>query len=397
MKNHFSVKTILRTDKPSVNEKFPLNYLIIFNSQNLKFSAKLYCTKSDWDSVNNCPKGVSNSLLKKKLKQEELKIHEILLGIDISGKPMTKELIKELYRGNGTKKDFYYYFDKFCENKFLSIRKGTQYHYQLFRKQLKEYKKEICLEEIDVKFIEGFLNYLKENKGIGNSGLATRRKHFSAVLNRFVIDKLIDNNPCKHIPKPKESSKTIFLTAKEIEAIRTADLSLGNLTNGLELTRKLFLFSCYTGLRYSDVMNLKKENIQETTVPSSNKEMIYNRKIVVEMIKTKSIVEIPLHPRAFKILVKCGLTFKKPDELIFERRENVSVNRDLKKIALLAGIKKQLTFHVSRHTFGSQLATSGTQPFYIMKLMGHKDVRMTEAYVNSDEEILSGVMNSINF
>ena len=234
-------------------------------------------------------------------------------------------------------------------------------------------------------------------KGIGDSGIATRRKHFSAVLNKFVTDKLIKENPCKDVPKPKEKSKTVFLTSKEIENIRNADLKLGNLTKGLELTRKLFLFSCYTGLRFSDVMNLKKENIVDSDNVNNSTKIVDLKKIVLEMKKTKEKVEIPLYPEAFKILVKFKMKDKKPKDFIFDKRENVSVNRDLKMIAKVAKIDKTVTFHVGRHSFGSMLAKNGVQPFYIMKLMGHQDIRMTERYVNSDEEILTNVMKNVKF
>ncbi|NDP27070.1 MAG: tyrosine-type recombinase/integrase [Flavobacterium sp.] len=204
-------------------------------------------------------------------------------------------------------------------------------------------------------------------------------------MNKFVVDKLIKENPCKHVKVPKEREKTVFLNSKEIEKIINADLNMGNLTNGLNLTRKLFLFSCYTGLRFSDVMDLKKENIIEY------------KKVVLVMKKTKRIVEVPLNQWAIKLLVNFKIKDKKPKDLIFNQRENVSVNRDLKIISKLAKIDKVLTFHVARHSFGSMLAKNGVQPFYIMKLMGHKDIRMTERYVNADEEILANAMKTVNF
>ena len=91
MENNFSVKTILRTDKPLVNGKYPLNYLVIFNSNNLKLSAKSSLSPSNWDKENYSPKGGGHSILKKKLEQEERKLNDILLNIDLSGKPMTKD------------------------------------------------------------------------------------------------------------------------------------------------------------------------------------------------------------------------------------------------------------------------------------------------------------------
>lgn len=385
MKNSYSVKTILRKDKKRSDDTYPLNYLIIFNSNNLKLSTKHYLPLNEWDFEKHCPKGTGNSILKKKLQQEEKLIYNNLLELELSGKPFIKELIKEKCTGGYSRKDFYYYFDEYCKKKFRLLEEGTQYHYTLFRKQLKEYKTTIELDEINIKFIEDFLHYLATEKKVGVSGIATRRKTFSAVLNKFVVDKLIKENPCKHVKVAKEKERTVFLTSNEIERIKNADLKLGNLTEGLNLTRKLFLFSCYTGLRFSDVMDLKKENI------------IGLKKIVLTMKKTKRTVEVPINQWALKMLVSSKIRTKKPKELIFDNRENVSVNRDLKIIAKIAKIDKLVTFHVARHSFGSMLAKNGVQPFYIMKLMGHKDIRMTERYVNSDEEILTNAMKTVKF
>lgn len=385
MKNYFSVKTILRRDKKRADGTYPLYYLIIFNSTNLKVPSKHYLTLNEWDFDNHCPKGIGNSILKMKLQSEEKNIYNNLIEIELSGKPLTRETIKEKILKNTVRKDFYDYFDEYCDKKFRLIEEGTQYHYVLLKKQLKEYKGKIELNEITVKFIDDFLHYLATEKKIGVSGINTRRKCLSAVLNKFVIDGLIKDNPCKHVKIAKEKAKNVFLTAKEIQKVKDADLSLGNLTDGLNLTRELFLFSCYTGLRYSDVINLKKENIVDF------------KKVVIEMKKTKRIVEVPLNQWALKILIKNGIRLKKPKDFVFKSRENVSVNRDLKIIARISNINKNLTFHVARHSFGSVLANNRVQPFYIMKLMGHKDVRMTERYVNSDEDILTNAMKSVKF
>lgn len=385
MKNSFSVKTVLRMDKPLINGKYPLYYLVIFNSQNLKLSAKFSLPPSEWDKEKNYPKGVGNSILKKKLQQEESKINNILLNIDLLGKPITKELIKNMYREKNLKKDFYYHLDELYKKKFLIIEKGTQSHYILLRKQLKEYKANLNLEEINRVFIMDFLHHLRTNKKIGEGGIGTRLKCFSAVLNEFLKNDMIDKNPCVSIEKPKENQIDEFLTSEEIERIRKADLNLGLLTNGLNLTRNLFLFSCYTGLRYADVINLKKENI------------IDDEKIVIEMGKTKRKVEVFLNKQAKIALIKSGYKRKLSNENIFKKRSNVSVNRDLKKIARFTKISKRLHFHLSRHSFGSALAKDGTQPYYIMKLMGHRDIRTTSRYVNSDEKILSNVMKTVTF
>lgn len=112
-------------------------------------------------------------------------------------------------------------------------------------------------------------------------------------------------------------------------------------------------------------------------------------------MKTESKIVLPLINEAIEILKKYN--YKGKIGRIFPKRCNVAVNRDLKLIATRAKIDKNITFHVGRHTFGSNLAHSNVQPFLIMKLMGHKDIRTTERYVNSDAEILTRAVRKLKF
>jgi len=375
-----TVKTILRTDKRKANGEYPLYYRIIFNSEVLKLPVRISLKAKDWDKAKSCPRG--NAILAKKLEKKEQSFKDFIDDCDMHGKAVTKSIIKEFYNGRDGKKDFYYHFDKYTEKKFCFIKKGTQYHYLLLRKQLKEYKPSLLLIEIDFPFLEDFFHYLRHEKEIGDSGIAMRRKSMMAVLKAFVKYRLIRDNPCEDIPKIKEIEKTIFLTKKELEKLRNVNLEIGSLARGLNLTRDKFLFSCYTGLRYSDVENLKSDEIK--------------RKSIVKVTeKTQKEVTIPLVNEAIEILKKHS--YKRKLCLVFPRRCNVSVNRDLKLICQRAKIDKIVSFHVARHTFGSTLANDGVQPFYIMKLMGHADVNMTMRYVNSDKEMIEKTMKKVKF
>lgn len=380
MKTARTVKTILRTDKKKTNGECPLYFRVIFNSELLKLPVGISLKQKDWDSKRSYPKG--NALLSKKLEKKEQAIKDFIDDCDLHGKVVTKSLIKEFYNGRDGKKDFYYHFDRFTEKKFYEISEGTQKHYLLLRKQLKEYKPNLLLIEMDVPFLEDFFHHLRHKRKIGNSGIAMRRKNLMTVLRAFIKSKLIKENPCEEIPIIKEKEKTVFLTTTEVDKIKNVNLEIGSLARGLNLTRDKFLFSCYTGLRYSDVENLMVKEIKGNCVVKSTQ-------------KTNKEVNIPLIEEAIQILKKYD--YKRKFGLVFPRRCNVSVNRDLKFICTRAKIKKNVSFHVARHTFGSTLANEGVQPFYIMKLMGHTDVNMTKRYVNSDNEMLQNVMKNVNF
>src|SRR5690606_28287263 len=388
MRNVYSVKTIIRKDKPREDGTYPLNYLVIVNSKRIKFSAGRYLALSNWDSVKGLPRGKSYATLRKKLEQEVRKLEEILLEIDLSGKPMTRELIREMYLGTAddrNTRNFYHHFDEFCKKKFLEISKGTSNHYSLLKKQLEEYKPNLVLEEMDYNFFVNFFHYLRTEKGVGESGIGTRRKTLVCTFNEFKRIGLVKENPCQEIKRPKENERDEFLTEKEVQKIVDVDLSTQVYSDGFKLTRNLFLFSCFTGLRFSDVMNLRRENIVENC-----------SKIVIVMQKTQRKIEIPINREAKLLLMRYKyMTTKK--EFVFPRRTNVSVNRDLKIIAKIAGISKRITFHMARHSFGSMLAKKGVQPYFIMKLMGHTNIKMTSRYVNSDEETLKEIMFNFNF
>lgn len=381
MKNSYSVKTILRMDKKKKDDTYPLNYIIILNNKSVRLPVGVSLKRTEWDKENSYPKGKKLVRLKEKLDKREREFKDFMLECELNKRSLNLTVIKEFYKG-GEGKDFFVYYDEFCKRKFKSIKTGTQNHYLLLKKQLKEYQSDLYLNDIDYKFLTQFFHYLSVEKGIGESGIATRRKTLVCTLEEFVRMDLIKKNHCKEIKSPKEKVREEFLTSLELKIFSRVNLEIGSLTRGLNLTRDMFLFSCYTGLRFSDVSNLKREQIKEG-------------RIEIIMQKTDKKIEIPLNKNAKGILKR--FKDRKLDNRIFPFRCNVSVNRDLKFIALRAKINKRVSFHTARHTFGSTLAENKVQPFYIMKLMGHSDMRMTSRYVNSNYEMLEDVMNEVNF
>jgi integrase len=356
-----------------------LYFQIIFNSKVLKLPIGVSLEPKFWDKNKSYPKG--RNVLSKRLEKKEQELKDFIDECDLNGVTITKDLIKEFYNGKDQKDDFYYHFDKFTEKKFKKIKNGTKNHYKLLKKQLMEFKPKILIRDLDVKLMEAFFKHLKD-KGIGNSGLAMRRKNLITLLEDFKRQNLIKDNYCKLvIGKFEENMREVFLNKAEVKKLKDANLEIGSLAYGLNLTRDMFLFSCYTGLRYSDVVTLDCEHISDGI-------------IVKQSVKTENKVIIPLHKYAIEILKKYN--YKKKLGRVFPGRCNVSVNRDLKMISKRAKIDKLITFHVGRHTFGSNLAHSNVQPFTIMDLMGHKDIRTTERYVNSDNEILSKAIRKLN-
>jgi len=389
MRNSFSVKTILRKDKIKSGDinKHPLYYQIIFNSQKTKLPSGKFCSKDQWDEKKRC---VKNSLLKNILIKEENRIYNILLEMDNNSQEFTLDNVKRRIKGHVEEKinsDFYFHLNEILKNKFAieELAEGTKEHYSLLIKRLKSFKPKLTLDEINSRFIDDFVYYLKVELASGNSGTNNVIKCLNTVLKKFVIEKKIIENPCKHYKKLPEESSIIFLNPDELKSLINADLKLGNLTRGLEHTRNLFLFSCYTGLRDSDIKTLKKRDI------------VGNSKIVKRQVKTKEIVEIPFNEYWYEILKKNEFAKKRDDDLVLKYASNAAINRNLKLIAKIAKIKKRLHFHAGRHTFGSLLALQGVPIHLIAKYMGHKNIKTTQIYMNCDEETSAKVMKNVKF
>ena len=379
IKQNFTVKAILRTDKRKMDGTCPVNYRITINSVVLKLTSGEYSEESDWNAKDGLFKGAKSSIQNSMLDNEMSRIKDYLREQRSIGTYLDIELVKSFYSTKDSD-DFYEYFDKFCEKKFTELSVGTQYHYVILRKRLKQFKKEIKLSQINLNFIEKFDYFLSTKLKTGNSGRWSRHKNFKAALGNALKNNLIKKNPYDGFKLTQEETKIDYLNPTElmlIEKIRFSNFPKGE---GLNITRDMFLFSCYSGLRYSDVTGLSKKDILD------------GESISMRMQKTKNMVKVPITNKAKLILKKYSSS---GTESIFPNRCNVTVNRDLKTIASLCKIKKKVHFHMARHTFASTMANSDVNSFKIMKLLGHKDIKMTQRYVDNSVEDLSKMLKKI--
>lgn len=251
-------------------------------------------------------------------------------------------------------------------------------------------KPNLALKEVDKDFCKGFIAFLKTctfNNGKKTLGSTTCRifmNRLAAALNMAVREGLIDNNPFKLLDakeKPqKKSAIREFLTIEELRTLIATPCRY-------EIVKKAFLFSCFTGLRYSDMMALKWNEIHK----AADGKTLY---IEHEQVKTKNMVTIPLSNEALKWMPRKS----KGDERVFHQLRITSTTVEVVLCEWMqeAGIQKHITYHCSRHTAATLLLTLGADLYTVSKILGHRSIRMTEVYAKIVDKKKIETMNLVN-
>lgn len=380
MKLNYNVRIVIRKDKERNDGTCPLYLKVTLNGKPLvKLSMGEGVLKKDWDSKNQKALGKGYGLFNSHLNRSILEIEDLINEKKARGKSVTREEIICLFKKEDKECYYKYFDDVFCKNKFTEVSEYTKESYLLLRKRLKEFKPNLRLAEIDLRLIQDFNYFLVVEKKTGKGGTWNRHKNFRTTLKLAYDLKLIEDYPYRSFKLDKPKAKNEALNIEELNCI--VDLQTDSNIRLDEIKDK-FLFACYTGLRFGDVTNLKWDNIEKGVI-----------RIIQE--KTKNPVQIPLNKEAKRIVAK-NLKKRKERETVFRIVSNQKTNYILKEIAIMAGVDKNISFHLSRHTFGTILGKN-QNAFTIMKLMGHKKISTSAIYVNTNVDVLKETMQNVSF
>jgi integrase/recombinase XerD len=358
------------------------------NRNKAEFKADIVCEEEDWDAENMkfTDSKSHNNYLNQKLSRIQGKIFESYVTIRNSGTKPTAANIKMVYHGESSKIGcplILTYLDDYI--KIISLktdeyRPGTIAHYKTLRKYLTVFLSSIHHSNMRMNewkrthFVQFETHLRTTNHHIMKRpiGKATANKYLAklkVIFNYALSNEIITVNPSIGFKMQRVKGTTEYLTIDEVRRIEEYDFE-DNIS--LDKVRKLFLFSVYSGLRFSDANQLKKENV---TLESDN-----NHWMSLIQIKTGEFIYRPLFKRAVDLLKQ--FEEKYPDsEFVIPRITNQKVNAYLKVIADLAGVKKVLTHHMARHTFATTiLLDSGIDLKTVSFFMGHSSIKSTEVY-----------------
>ena len=251
-------------------------------------------------------------------------------------------------------------------------------------------KPDLRLSEVDREFCRGFVAFLrtcKSHRGKETISETTARLlmyRIAAAMDKAVIEGLIPNNPFRALEakeKPKiRAARREFLTVEELKV-------LINTPCRFDIVKRAFLFSCFTGLRYSDMKSLLWSEVHT----AADGKTLY---IEHRQVKTKKTVTIPLSDEALRWMPKQvdGI-----DRVFHELKISTGTVEDvLKEWMKDCKIDKHITYHCSRHTAATTLLTLGANLYVVSKLMGHSCIQMTEVYAKIVDQKKVETMNLVN-
>lgn len=383
MKDSFSILFFTRKSR-SKNESLSSIFMrITVDSKRVEISLQRKVKPSDWNSMAGKVKGTTRQALEINKHLDEIKhrIYTIHSKLIAKGKSFTASSFREKFLGKEkAKKNLL----ELYENHNNEIRElvgreysmGRYYQHRRTMNHLKafikiEYKEEdIALKKVNLKFIKRFEHYLKTINAGGTNTVTKYVTNFKKIIRIAYAHNWVNKDPFYHWKATWKTVERDVLNEREVRML--LETEFGN--KRLNQVKDVFLFCCFTGLSYADVKKLSSNHI----VMDLNKQQW----IKTKRKKTNTKSSIPLLPTAEKILKKyLEFEHQSVDSLLLPVLSNQKMNAYLKEIAVLCGLQKKLTFHLSRHTFATTVTlTNGVPIESVSRMLGHQSLRTTQIY-----------------
>ena len=239
----------------------------------------------------------------------------------------------------------------------------TQLSYRHMLAHLRKYG-DRCLSDVTTDYLQGFLKYLQEH-GIGDSTARMYFQKLACILHHAYANEMFDIRILKRVRRIKRvQKKKEFLTERELGRLYSTPIG-----EKWENVRRMFLFSCACGLRFSDVSNMEWENIRYR----SRHYYLHFRQQ-----KTGTEEHLPLGEQA-ELIIR---SLKHGKGRVFQEVRPSMANKAIQKWCKAAHIKKHVTFHTARHTFCVMLLTHGVPIYTVQQLMCHADISTTKVYAD---------------
>ena len=412
-----------KKDGVLIIENVPIRMRVNFASKRIEFTTGYRIDAAKWDTdKQRVRNGCTN-----KLKQSASEINASLLGyytevqeifkkFEVEEIIPTPEQIKEAFNAlhkpieevkqrKSTPNAFYKAFDEFVRDcgRQNDWTDSTYEKFAAVKNHLMNFRDGLTFDFFDEKGLNDYVNYLRDVKEMRNSTIGKQLSFLKWFL-RWAFKKGLHQNNAYDSYKPKlkiTQKKIIFLTWEELNKLREFEIPAAK--QALDRVRDVFLFQCFTGLRYSDVFNLRRSDIK-------------GDHIEVTTVKTSDSLIIELNNHSKAILDKYkDVAFE--DDKVLPVITNQKMNEYLKELAELAGTDEPvrqtyyrgneridevtpkyalLGTHAGRRTFICNALALGIPPQVVMKWTGHSDYKAMKPYIDIADDIKANAMSKFN-
>ncbi len=378
----FKVLLYLKKSGLDKSGKAPIMGRITVNQSMAQFSSKLSCIPDLWNPRESRLDGKSREAV-----ETNQKIEKLLLGVHSAfdslverKKPFDAEAVKNMYQGSmGAQMTLLALLNEYMDG--LKARIGIDVapttlstyiytHRSLGKFIKKKFRtKDIAFGQLNEQFIREYQDFVLTEQGYAMDTL----RHYLAILKKIckIAFKEGISEKCHFahykLPKQKETTPKA-LSRESFEKIR--DLDIPQNRPSTRFTRDLFLFACYTGTSYADVVRITKENL--FTDEGGCLWLKYARK------KTDYRARVKLLPEAIALIEKYR---DETRDTLFPMQSAEMVKANMKGLRVMADIKEPMTYHSGRHSFASLITLEEGVPIEtISRMLGHSNIQTTQIY-----------------
>lgn len=411
-----------------VEENMPISMRLTFNSTRINFSTGFRIDASKWDEQKQRVKnGCTNKAMQSAaeintvLNQYEAELHSIFKKFETLDTMPTKDQVKEAFnrmhlsesakeegatqleqeekkakrpRPSDVMREF------ISENETINQWTwGTIEKFNAIENHFKDFNARLTLDEYDKAHLAKFVQFLIDKKDMRNSTVKKQLGYLKWFF-RWCQEKGYCNcgDYQSYDPKLKTTpKKVIFLDEHELEQLETYEIPENK--KYLERVRDVFLFCCYSSLRYSDVYNLKRSDIQ-------------NNKMLITTIKTHDDLAIELNKTTTALLKKYAdcdfpgnkalpvITNQKMNDYLKELCELAGIDTPISEVFYKGGVRHEITTpkyalmstHAGRRTFICKALSMNIPPEVVMKWTGHSDYKAMKPYIAVADKVKADAM-----
>ena len=396
MRSTFKVLFYLKRNAPKKNGLIPVMCRITVNGKISQFSCKLDVEEKTWNIELGRVSGRSTVAQETNRMLDKIRVGINKAYQDICDKDnyVTAEKVRNVFLGMGMNHEtllaVFRQHNEDYEKQVGKIKSLRSYwKYCIVYKHLEEFIKQrykvsdIALKELAPAFITDFELFLRTEKNHCNNTVWSYMMPFRSIIFMAINNGWLQRDPFYAYSITKEETKRGFLSKEEINLLIKGTFKKPSYT----LIRDLFIFCTFTGLSWTDMANLTKENLQTS--------FDGHLWIKTNCQKTGTESNIRLLDVAKHIIEKYdGMT---DDNKLLPVPCYVNCKNSIKVIAKKCGIEKNVTWHMSRHTYATTVCLSNDVPIETLsKMLGHRSIRTTQIYAKITAEKVSRDMEKLS-